>query len=291
MTERLSIDDAQLQKIFAAIDAFKDHTPYWRHVLIVAAPVFLAAVLGVGVGFFTDWLKTRRENRRISCERREKELAQLNVAATAMGYNIEALLHIVMQQVLPHHDQSHSASTALRAAGNNVAQLRAFAASMSSVFPAMMTRCPEPHFVDVDFFKEIPFVLEKDPELLKLSGWVVNYTRSLKEILRERNKQNEAKSAVDMDLQELEEKIRVQAHIGNVEVLNSLMIFEQFLAICKRLEKIMVNYKGIVGPHLKVLKVVHPAPLDGTLRGLRRIAAAVAPEYQPPQADESERNH
>jgi hypothetical protein len=211
---------------------------------VAAVPVFLAAVLRVAVGLFTDWLKTRSENRKVSRERQEKELTQLNGAATVVAYNIEALLHTVMQLVLPHREQSHAAAAALRAVENNATQLRAFSKSMHSEFKDMMTRCPEPYLVELEFFKEFSFVLAKDPELLKRSGWMASYTRALKEILSERNKRIDmnastmnASTAKDLDFETLEELIRVQAQIGDTEVVNSLMLFEQFLAIRKSLRK------------------------------------------------------
>ena len=253
---------------------------------VAAVPVFLAALLGVGAALFMDWLKTRRENRKAARERREKELTQLNSAATAMGYDIEALLHIVMQQVLPHREQSHAAAAALHTAENNAAQLRAFVKSMNLEFPAMTCRCPEPYFIELELFKEIPFVLEKNPELLKRSGWMVSYARALKEIISERNKRidiaTRANAAGISDIQVLEEQIRVQGQIGNTEVINSLMLFEQFIAICKNLEKITESYKDVSGAHLKV---GFPAPLDSTLGDLRRIAVAVVPDF-PPQEPE-----
>ncbi len=86
---------------------------------VAAVPVFLAAFLGFALGLFTDWLKTRRENRKLSRERQEKELTQLNGAASAVVYYIEVLLHIVMQQILPHREQSHAAAAALRAVEKN----------------------------------------------------------------------------------------------------------------------------------------------------------------------------
>jgi hypothetical protein len=252
---------------------------------VAAVPVFLAAFLGFALGLFTDWLKTRRENRKLSRERQEKELTQLNGAASAVVYNIEILLHIVMQQILPHREQSHAAAAALHAVENNATELRAFSKSMHSEFKYMMTRCPEPYFVELEFFKEIPFVLAKDPELLKRSGWMVSYTRTLKEILSERNKRIDMNvgTAMDLDFEALEEQIRIQAHIGDTEVINSLMLFEQFQAIRKKLEKIAEGYKNVFGAHLNI--VLPEQQLDSTLRDLRRIAEAVVPEFPPPDPE------
>ena len=256
--------------------------------LVAAVPIFLAAVLGVATGFFTDWLKTRREYRKLSRERQEKELTQLNVATSAMGYNIELLLHI-----------SHAAGIAASGAKSccrcrtmcgkesTRRNVRAFVKSMHSKFTAMMTRCPEPHFVELEFFKEIPFVLAKDPELLKVSGWVMSYTRALRDILSERNKRidmaTSASTTEGRDVDALEEQIRVQVHIGNIEVINSAMLFQQFKAVCKKLEKIAGNYKNVSGAHLKL---VPPAPLEEVLKELTRIAKEVNPEF--PHSEQSQ---
>jgi hypothetical protein len=215
-------------------------------------------------------------------------LTQLNVVATAMGYNIEALLHIVMQQILPHREDSHAAFAALHAAENDAAQLGVFFETMHSEFRAMMMRCPEPYFIDLEFSKEIPFVLAKDPELLKRSGWMVSYTRALKELIKEQNTRIDIAASTNagqsLDFQVLEEQIRVQAHIGDGEVINSLMLFEQFVAICKKLRKITESYSKEFGVRLAV---DFPAPLDNTMHELRRIAETVSPEFPPPEPESS----
>ena len=205
-----------------------------------------------------------------------------------MGYNIEALLHIVMQQILPHHERSHAAFAALRATENDAVKLRVFVETMHLKFTAMMTSCPEPYFIDLEFFKEIPFVLAKDPELLKRSGWMVSYIRALKALLSERNNRIDiavsANAAESLDFEVLEEQIRVQAHIADGEVINSLMLFEQFVAICKKLKKITEGYRKEFGVRLTV---AFPAPLDNTMQELRRIAETVLPEFPPPEPESS----
>jgi hypothetical protein len=105
-----------------------------------------------------------------------------------MWFNIEEMLHVVMQHILPHREQSYAAAAALQRAMNGETALRIFGASMQSKFPAMTTRCPVPHFIEIDFFKEIPFALEKDPELLKLSGLIISYANKIREIISERNR-------------------------------------------------------------------------------------------------------
>jgi hypothetical protein len=225
------------------------------------------------------------KDRRASRERQGKELKQLNTISTAMGYNIESLLHIVMQQILPHREHSHAAFAALHVAQNDSAQLRVFFETMHSSFRAMMMRCPEPYFIDLEFFKDIPFVLENDPELLKRSGWMVSYTRALKELIKEQNSRIDiaANNAGDgLDFPALEEQIRVQAHIGDGEVINSLLLFEQLVAICKRLKKITESYSKECGARLTVM---FPPPLNDTMRELRRIAETVVPDAPPPDPE------
>jgi len=140
MTERL-IDELQFQKLLEAIDKLKDHDTYIERLLVAAAPVFFGAILGLAFGFFTDWLKTRREKRNLDREREAKELSQLNTISSAMWFNIEEMLHIVMQHILPHREQSYAAAAALQSAINDQTELRIFGASMQSKFPAMTTRC------------------------------------------------------------------------------------------------------------------------------------------------------
>jgi hypothetical protein len=114
-----------------------------------------------------------------------------------------------MQHILPHYERSHAASDALHAIENDAVKLRMFVETMHLKFTAMMTRCPELYFIESDFFKDIHFVLEKDPELLKLSGWMVNYTKALNQLLSERNKRIDiATSTNALDFQSLEEQVR-----------------------------------------------------------------------------------
>ena len=109
MADKLALDDSQLQKLLASVDALADHAPYWKHFLIAALPIFLASLLGLATAWLLEWLKTRRENRKTVRERLEKELTLLSGANTAIAFNISALIHIVMQHVLPHYRRSHAA--------------------------------------------------------------------------------------------------------------------------------------------------------------------------------------
>ena len=93
----------QFQRLLASIEALSDHAPYWKQFVITALPIFLASVLGFATALLLDRLKTRRENQKVNQERLEKELARPSGASTAMGFNIEVLIHTVFQQILPHY--------------------------------------------------------------------------------------------------------------------------------------------------------------------------------------------
>jgi hypothetical protein len=251
-----------------------------EHFLVAAAPVFFGAVLGLAFGFFTDWLKTRREKRKLDREREEKELSQLNTISSAMWFNIEELLHIVMQQILPHRYQSYAAAVALQNSVHDETALRIFGASMQSKFPAMTTRCPVPHFIEFDFFKEIPFALEKDTELLKLSGWIIVYANSVRETIGERNRNIENAANLNLtgglNVEYLKEQIRIQAHLGDIESINALMFIRQLREICKKLETLLRGYSHLRGVKLKGSP---PAALDDAVRALEVIAKEIVPDF------------
>lgn len=278
----MPLDGDQVGQIVDAIKSLKTTASYWDQLFDKAIPVFLGALSGVAVWLITDSLKTWREKSKASFEREKKELSQLNVALTAMSYNIESLLHIAMQMVLPHRNQSHAAEEVALSITTPL-ELKAFAESVNDTYAAMITRCPEPHFVELEFFKEIPFILEKDPEILKISGWAVSYTRALTSILRERNKHidmitiNAPRDGFKFD--EMKFNIHTQAHLGNMEVINLLQLFYSILAMSRRLAKLIEGYDAKLGTRLRV---VNPAPLDDTLRDLRNIAVAINPDFPAP---------
>jgi hypothetical protein len=166
-------------------------------------------------------------------------------------------------------------------------QANEFVETLQSEFTAIMTRCPELYFIDLEFFENIPFVMEKNSELLKRSGWVVSYTRMLKEILSERNKRIDMATSTNntSDLQLVGEQIRIQAHIADGEVINSLLLFRQFIYIRKQLEKIIKIYPEKLG---KRFVPGFPAALAGTMRDLRLIAEVVARGFPPPELGEEE---
>jgi hypothetical protein len=248
----------------------------------------VAVLIALLAAFITLAVTLTAESRKAYRERQKKELTQLNGISTAMGYNLEALWHIVTQQLLPHREHSHAALAALRPLENNTAQLHVFVETMHPEFPAMTTRCPEPYFIDLEFFKDVPFVVTKDPELLKRSGWMVSYARALKELISEQNRRIDIATNTSLedhnrrnvDFQVLEEQIRVQAH----EIITSLFLFEQLVVICKKLKKLTMTYKKKFGVRYTVVISAH---IVNTMLELRRIAEERSPNLPPPDPESS----
>jgi len=277
------------------VKALGDHSSFRSHFFSQATPVFLGSLLGIGSALLLDWLRTRRETRKALADRQEedaadllerqtRELAQLNLVSTAMGFNLENLQHIAMQQVLPHFRDSHAAFGELETF-TTAEEITRFGATMSDKYPRMTTRCPELYFFEVEFFKEIPFVLENDPEILKLSGWMTSFMHELKSNLRARNDRIDSggRNAGGLTVPELLEHVRVQAVIANAEAVHTLQLMQQVLAICGKLRKVVEQYKHIKGAHLKVIP---PDPLAETMAELREIVSAIFPDLPPEPATE-----
>lgn len=258
---------------------------YWKHFVITAVPIFLASLLGLATALLLDCLKTRRELRKGVRERLENELALLSGANTAIAFNIEALTHTVMQQILPHHEQSHAACAAIEALDGDPSRLKQFDELLHSEFQPMMKRCPEPYLDDINLSKDLPFLIAKDPRLIMLSGWIITYTRNLKAILNDRNKLIDLATIENPkdgpDLPSLGRQIATQATVADVEVVNAYQLFLLFRDASQKIENIIgTEYKNVIGPKLKV----QPPEVFGTLMTeLERIARGVVPDLPPPE--------
>jgi hypothetical protein len=113
----------------------------------------------------------RSEERR---KEQEKQVSQINVAIAGVSYNIEILLHVVSDFIIPHHSESHIVFNALLDAQGDPQKPQEVVSSFSAPnYPALRKTCPELQFIEWNFFKEAPFIAEKDPELLKNTGWYV----------------------------------------------------------------------------------------------------------------------
>jgi hypothetical protein len=189
-----------------------------------------------------------------------------------MGYNIETLLHATLQYILPHHTESHLVYTELDKAQGNPQQLAALMMSIS-MYRALVTTCPEMHLIEWDFFKETPFLVEKDPELLKQTGWLVSQSRELATAIKNRNRHlMEAMQSTNqqggLKTSQFHSMLHLQTTIANSECTIVLQLFELLLDIEKRLESINETYK-IEAPKSKLTVA---KPLYEVMNQLRGIA-------------------
>jgi hypothetical protein len=240
----ISITETQLKEILSAINA--SHPGGWWQWVPVAS-VFISALLAMVVGIGLESFKTWWSAKRLDEERQRKEIAAINVAISGITFNIEALLHAVGQHILPHHKESHGAYITLYEAGQDTQKLTQFLESIPT-YRALVTTFPEIHFIEWDFLKELSFVVEKDPELLKKSGWLAYFSRALRAVTQNRNDlMRNARDATlqkdGLNLTQLRSVLHHQTSIADAECLNSLQLFDTLIDIEKRLEAVNETYK------------------------------------------------
>jgi hypothetical protein len=57
-----------------------------------------------------------------------------------------------------------------------------------SKYPFLFYTFPDVYLIEYDFSERLPFIIEKDAEIVKHSGWLVNGLRELKSITEQRNR-------------------------------------------------------------------------------------------------------
>ena len=143
----------------------------------------------------------------------------------------------------------------------------------------MNTKCPEISFFECDFWKELPFIVEKDPEILKQSGWLTSFAKELRNHIAQRN------SMLDYTMSLLHQDgglrfpvfgsiVQRHASIANAECMTTLQLFEKLLDIAKSLQSLDERAK----------KVTPPAPLQGVIAKLEEVAITLgARQPGPPE--------
>jgi hypothetical protein len=198
----------------------------WIQVASVFLAAFLAMCTGIGLEYFKSW----RAEVKTLAEKQKREVQQINGVIAGIGFNIETLLHLVMQNILPHYGQSHAAYKALCVLPRDSERMTQFALSLHQ-YPALMMTCPQLHFIECDFWKELPFIIERDPELVKQSGWLVSYAREIQNATTQRNKNIEAAQTLvsqqggGLNFYVLHSVLQMQASISNSECVTALEIF------------------------------------------------------------------
>jgi hypothetical protein len=245
---------------------------------IQVASVFLSALLAMIVGILLDLFKRHRDDMKAAQEEQYREVQQINGVIASIGFNVETLLHLVMQNILPHQRQSHAAYNALLSLRGDDERIKRFAISLHQ-YPALMMTCPDMHFIECDFWKELPFIIEKDSELVKQSGWLISHVREIQNVTTQRNKIDAARELASkqggaLSYYVLDSVLQVQASVSNAECVTALEFFRTLLTMAKNLELINSKYK-IQG---KKSRLIPPPPLQDAMKELTTISQQVIPE-------------
>lgn len=263
-----------MQKILTTLESLKSAGVHWEQVI----PVFLSAFFAMLIGISIELFKSRREKSKAAKEQEKRELQQINVAVVSIGYNIEVLLHAVFQNIFPHREQSYEAYKELHATNGDGEKIKVFGLSLHK-YPALMMTGPEMHFIESDYVEKMPFIIEKNAELLKQFAWLLRYSRLINNTIKDRNKFIEvaiaASSKGGLSYYQLESIIHTQVSIADSECINALQFFESLQNIAKSLEELSNTYKvpGVSGKRL-----IPPPPLEDAIKKLREFVAVAIPK-------------
>jgi hypothetical protein len=268
----MTFDPSQFEKLLSAINAL--HASDWA----LPLSVFVSAFLAMVVGILLEWSKTSWEKRRRARENLQNENRQINVVISAIGYNIEILYSVATQYILPHYKESHAAFSALTKAMEDPAKLTHLAMSIPR-YPALVTTCPDIYLVECDLGKELPFIVEKDPELPMRGGWLVSQIRELSAAIKTRN--NNIVGAAHttgqqggLNTAQLHGALHLQKTVADMECLIASQLFDLLFDIGKRLEAINKSYK--IKAKKSTLTIVSK-DLEAVMAKLRKISKATVP--------------
>lgn len=238
-------------------------------------PIFVSAFLGIFSGIVLEHYRGRRERSKLRKERERSELLQINGVIVGIGFNVESLIHLLFQNILPHYEQSHAAYKELYASINDPIKLSNFTLTLGAKYPALMMTCPELHFREFDFLEKLPFLIESDAELVKKAGWLVNHSRLLHNAIVDQNAGIlEARSAIaqtgGLNFHQLDGILQLQENIGFGECAYAYQLLQNLLAIAASLQSIATEHPGIGGRK----KVVPPPALQDALQKLGVIVAS-----------------
>jgi hypothetical protein len=259
----IAFNDTQLQAILATLKSLKSEGVHWEQVISIFLSAFSATVVGMLIEIF---------KRKTTKERLKREVEQINTVLVGIGYNIETLLHAAFQSIIPHHKQSHEAYAALHAAGKDDEKLRQVFLSLSE-YRALMMTCPEQFLIEIDFLDKMTFIIEKDPEFVKKTGWIISLSRLLNNAVRDRNKYIEiARTSTtiqgELTVYQLDNILHILASIADSECITTFQLFEELLSTARSLEALNATYE-IPG---KKSKLVPPEALKEAMTQLRQIA-------------------
>jgi len=139
----------------------------------------------------------------------------------------------------------------------------------------MMT-APPLSFLDHDFLSKLPFVVEKEPELLGQANWLTHLSQSLQKLLQDRNRQIEEARSEEFTVDRIQAiigAIEVQAERAKSECTTILQAIELIPMMAQTLERIGSSYKDAGQPK----KLVLP---QATHDAIKRLRAICEPQVQ-----------
>lgn len=271
MTDQISLSEPQLEWILSAMGALKPHGFPWTTVI----PVFVSSLLAMCVGIGLEYFKGYRERQRSISNKRSSELAAINVTTVALAYNAELLTHFAWQTILPHYDESHDALAKGEATAHAGPETKQFYQSIQN-YPSLMMTAPPLSFLDHDFLSSLPFVVEKEPDLLAQANWLAHLSRSLQQLFHDRNRKIEEASSEKFTVDRLQEIIRsieIQAQLAKAECATILQAIELIPMMSQTLERIGHSYKDAGQPK----KLILPQATTDAIKRLRDICGPPKP--------------
>lgn len=204
--------------------------------------------------------------------KREHEIQQINAVISGLTFDIERLLHIASQNIIPHYRDAQAVYSQLMADFWNDEHARAVVESLPQ-YSALFMTCPELSLIEYDFAKELPFVIERDSEMVKHSGWLIGGAREIKDVTARRNRNIE--DAFNLtgvrdgggNLNSLRVAVHTQLSIAKTECVVAEQLFRVLIRLAKGLVAINQNYKIRV----KKSQFILPEALNQTINELKEI--------------------
>jgi len=263
----LSLNEAQLQKIVAAIGT---QQPQWLPVV----SVFVSALLAMIVGILLDRFRAWRDRIKATREKQEHEIQKINAVISGLTFDIEYLLHIASQNILPHYRDASAIYQQMMVDPESDDHIREVIQSQHK-YPAVFKTCPDMYLIEYDFAQELPFAIERDPELVKHSGWLVGGVREIKDITARRNRNIEDSFSLTglrdnaHNLYSFRIVIRTQASMASTECIVAAQLFDVLIRLANGLVKISQGYKISA----KKSRFTLPDSLAETMKELKDISA------------------
>ncbi len=261
----LSLSEPQLRRILAAIST---QQPQWWPV----ASVFVSSLLAMIVGILLDRFRAWRDRIKATRDKQEHEIRQINAVISGLTFDIERLLHIASQNILPHYRDAQAVDSQIVANFDNDQHVRSIVVSLNKHSALFMT-CPELCLIEYDFAKELPFLIERDPEMVKHSGWLVGGAREIKDVTARRNRNIEDAFSLTgvrdgpENLNSFKIVVRSQASIAKTECVVAEQLFRVLIKLATDLVAINQSYEI----QAKKSQFIVPDALNKTVNELKEI--------------------